>query len=196
MKNKLTLILAVAGVFFGVLALFKTPVNTVVEKYMPDLAGVSNIISSPRFTFGDVESHNKGIDSRTATSTLCVIESPSATSTLEKFVFLPKTATSSTVTLVLEDMNRAYAPDLSAATSTFVYATLNEPSGGTWPLVFATSTVSGVQTANTLSTIGPNRYVVLYGKFGGGGTILSNNSGTGSVFASGRCTARFTVVGR
>ncbi len=120
-------------------------------------------ISSPYFSYGDVR-HWAGKTSslNQATTTVCAIQSPSATSTLEfaSVRFSVSSTTASTVTI-------AKATTPYATTTLLVAGALAANAQGT---LVASSTPSGGASVDGTYVFSPNTYVVV-GMAGGVGTF-------------------------
>lgn len=147
-------------------------------------------VNSRTFDINGVQNTYDRVSYSSASSTLCVIPPPQATSTISKFTAKNTSATSSAVYLILEKRTNAYAPSLAAATSSNVVASVLLAAGSDEPfLVQATTTTTSTQTsvgAFDNLEVSPSQYLVLYAKSNNGANI-SQADGT-SVF-TGKCTS-------
>lgn len=152
-------------------------------------------IPSPYLKWGDVAIYQNNDTFDTGTSTLCVLASPAATSTLERFTVQPTTSTSTAYYGLLEKRTIAFAPSFSVATSANVLnATTTSaadlvqiyPAALTTAVIWnATSTDQSVKNdfIGQSNVFAPNTYAVYYAKSG-----VISQAGTGSI-GSGRCKA-------
>lgn len=132
---------------------------------------------------------------KTATSTLCVLRSPLATSTLVKFTAKNNSATTTALVLVLERTSNPYAPLLATATSTSVIAQgvllANDDSPFTY---FATSTTASGEIIiptrlGSQAEFAPGTYLTFYAD----GTAIAQAFGAGSIF-TGNCQAEWQTL--
>ena len=124
-----------------------------------------------------------------ASSTLCVFQTPEATSTLARFSGKLTQSTSTSVGLVLQShLTSAFAPSLSVATSVNSLGTLElAASVASGTTVMYNSTTTSLQS-NPTHVLPPNTFVAFFAKYGGSGSI--NQAGRGQVY-QGQCTAVF-----
>lgn len=201
MSNKLGLAGIIVALILGGYASLRSPeqVNITREVQNQNLGALAGPdIPYDYLKWGGLETKRVSGTFNTASTTLCVIATPTATSTLTHFSALPTTATSTSVTVILENRTVGYAPLQSAATTTVNYVTsYNIPANST--NVVATSSVLSSDGVNThpSTLIKPSTYLVFYAENGGAGSIPAAGLGSGSsVFASGICKAEFDVIGR
>lgn len=141
-----------------------------------------------------------------ATSTLCAIRTPSATSTLVRFMGVPSNSTSTASLLALATSTTRFTSGVNLGTGTtsllavgtqsanasaaFIYTGGTATStGGTIPASQGgnpNGNNSPIQTG-LREAIGPNQWLVFWQT---GGGVVNDHSGTGNV-VSGRCTAVF-----
>ena len=158
-------------------------------------------ILSPYLSVNGVTTYYEKVSFRTASSSLCELLSPPATSTLN-FTAQVTTGTSSALYVLLQDIQasstkpvKAFAPSLASATGTLrVLETLVASSKGS--LVFrATSTPEsslGMNTFDRRGEVKPNTTVVFHVRpKDTAGTI--SQAGTGQVLL-GKCNATFTEL--
>ena len=148
------------------------------ERVVTTVLGSSADIISPYLRWGNVEHYAANVTIRTATTTPCAIQSPSATSTLTMTALSIKTATSTATTWTASKASTAFA-------TTTLLGTFSLGSGAQGTMVFASSTETAV--IDDISVFGPNEYVV----WGVAGTAIS-----GTANLNGVCQAEWTVVGR
>lgn len=180
--------LAVLLVIFGVSYLKQTKVEVTVSQ--PETQTYASFPgsdeSSPYHSNNGIVSLFRPDNYRPATSTLCVMPTGSATSTLVSFTGIPTTSTSTSVTLVLENRSTPYAPPQGAATGTTAFITSTTIGAGTIN-PFATSSPSDSATVAVSPglLLAPNSYLVFWAKYGGAGSIGATVAS--NVFAGGRC---------
>lgn len=159
MKNHL-ITAGIAIVVFAVGIAFVKPVQNVVQQFG---SVASPDIQSPYFSFGGVRfwgAHTESLAA--ATTTVCALQSPVATSTLlsASIRFVVSSTTASTVTL-------AKATTAYATTTKLVEVALAAGAQGT---VVASTTPSGGATNDGTNVFSPNTYLVV-GMAGGTGTF-------------------------
>lgn len=130
-------------------------------------AVVSSELPNNNFSFGEVRSWAYGPRMNVATTTLCAIKSPAATSSLRSASFNIFTGTSTAATIDLATSTTAFA------TTTNLVSAFSVGSG-------ATGNVSWFPSG-TNSTIAPNTYVI----------VKTAGAGLGGYTYGGRCSAVF-----
>lgn len=163
-----SLVGAIVGVSIFAAGYLARPTTVAPE---PQLGAVSGPdISSPYFSVNGLVTYRSRIAMRAATTTLCAIKSPSATSTLTYAGWQIGTGTSTAATIDL-------------ATSTTAFATTSN-------LVAASSVASGAQAtvswvpSTTNGVLAPNTYVV----------VKTAGVGSGGYTYGGSCSAEFNVL--
>lgn len=131
-------------------------------------------IPSPYLTWGGLTTYRANVAFTAATTTVCALQSPVATSTLVSFSasFSVSSSTATVVTL-------AKAATPYATTTRLAFGSISANAQGTL-FANATSTDSSV---DPITVFGPSQYAVV-GMSGGAGTFSP----------SGRCTAQWNVV--
>lgn len=132
-------------------------------------------VSGPCWTVGGVKECSASMVFNTATSTLCTLPTPSATSSLVSFTAQINSSTSTIMNLVLENTLNAFAPVVGAATSTNVimsplYAA-NTASGTA--IIFQATSSAALSTSRT-DILRPNSYLAFYAR---SGTIVDQKGG-------------------
>lgn len=160
----IALVVIAAGAAFYAGTTSSTPAHTASSITGPDS-------SNPYFGVNGVQTYETNVRMRNATTTICAIKSPSATSTLQFASWQIGLGTSTAATIDL-------------ATSTNPYSTT------TPALVVGTSVASGAQAsvswdpAGTNGTLAPNTYVI----------AKTAGVGLGGYTYGGDCEATFTVL--
>ncbi len=141
-------------------------------------------IPSPYLAWGDVETFQAGLGFTAATTTVCAIQSPPATSTLRIAAasFGVSSTTNSVVTI-------AKAASAFATTTRLAFGTISANAQGTI-VAIATSTDA---TGNTSSTdpffvFGPNQWLVV------GMADGTPEAGAGTFSPTGRCSASWMMI--
>ena len=167
MKAVITIVIAVAlsaGAAFGIVSHeTKAPAPSYGALAGPD-------ISSPYLSWGGVADYKASASMRTATTTLCAIQSPSATSSLVMASWKISAGTTTAATI-----------DLATSTSRFATTT---------NLIAGTSVASGAQgsaawrSSGSNSVLAPNTYVV----------VKTAGAGSGGYTYGGQCEGEFQVL--
>lgn len=157
-------------------------------------------ILNPYLSVNGVTTFYEKASFNTASSSLCSLLSPTATSTLN-FTGQVTTGTTTALYILLQDIQAsstkrviAFAPPLASATGTLrVLETLASNSLGSM-VVRATSTNdnSGMNVFNAQGVVKPNTTLVLHARTQNGSAALSQ-AGTGQVL-KGKCNATFTEL--
>lgn len=129
------------------------------------------VIPFPYHTWGGVTSYRSHTAMQTATTTLCAIQTPSATSTVTFSGWSITTGTSTAATIDIGIGSTAYA-----TTSTLVSGT-SVNSGATGAAAYAAAN-------GTTAVVGPNKYLI----------VKTNGAGLGGYTYTGTCSAEFTVI--
>lgn len=147
--------------------------NHMVSKQVSNQVGAvsSPDIMSPYFSFGGVRNWGAHTDSmHTATSTVCVIQSPVATSTLLSASMRLDTGSTSASTLRISKATTAFA-----TTTTLASSALAANLGG---IITATTSI-----ASDNAVVNPSNYIV-----------FSMEGGTGVFSPTGSCQATFEQI--
>ena len=190
MSKKLTItgIVAVAIVLgFVFLGGEKTP-NTQVQggnkKIDAELAGVSPDIPSPYFSYGSSKHWAQRSDSLvSATTTVCAIQSPAATSTLEFASLNLSTGSTTGMQVTIAKASTPYATTTVLAQG---IAGANLTTGNSYFAVY------GATSSITSHTFTPNQYLVV-GMQGGGNNYTSNPGGA-TYSPVGTCQAKWLQI--
>lgn len=180
MKNIISgVVAAFISIVIGVVVLSSTPQPKQEQKpasqeQTPGAGSLSGPdISSPYISYGGVRTWNRSRSSLiAASSTVCAIQSPAATSTLEKAVLRIDTSPAYAVTYEI-----GYSASTMNSTTTGIVSSYVVSSSG-YAAIVATTTV----TALTDGVVGPNSWVNFN---------ISTSTATGSNQATGRCDASF-----
>lgn len=159
------LVVALAGVI-GFSA-HTTPVQTVVKESVGALTGPD--ISSPYLSVANVRTEFRRQNLATATTTICSIQSPSATSTLQGFQLEISTGTGTAATIDIGSHTTAFA------TTTSLYVGSYSVGSG------ATADIAVTPTTATTTVFAPNTYI----------NAKTNGAGLGGYTYGGTCQAVF-----
>jgi hypothetical protein len=119
-QNILNAVLGVAMVFVGFVAYNKPADVTTVVKEIPVGAVVSSELSTNNFSFGEVRRWAYSQRFNVASTTLCAVKSPAATSTLVFAGYNISTGTTTAATIDVAKGNTAYATTTLLVTGTSV----------------------------------------------------------------------------
>ena len=170
-------VVALGVAYFGT---SKTIIREIVKE-VRQLGAVSGPdLYSSYWNVNGVQTHYGVVEMATATSSLCWIASPSATTTLVRFTAQITTGTSTAVMLHVVNSPTANAEKVTAATSTTL---LNEYSVAA-NVLGGINYIASSTALNSKDVIGPSRFIVLAAKNGAELTDL----GIGTVYA-GTCKA-------
>lgn len=181
MKTLLISVLAAAIVSVGVVMLVPRA-SEVVQQF----AGTSPDVISPYLKWGNIEHFASNVELKTSTTTPCVIQSPSATSTLIRTAMHIDVATSTAT-----KWTAAQAAAGTYATTTLLSALEFAVASGKQATILVTaSTTSGTLPGDNAFTFAPNSLLV-WGVQG-----VANIAGGNSSLLAGRCSAEWAVVSR
>lgn len=160
----------VAFIVAGGFVAFNQPVQKVIDQTVTKFGATSPDFSSPYISYGDMDFWASKSAMRTATTTLCAIQSPSATSTLEFAFFSITTGTSTSATIDIATGTTAFA------TTTNLVSAVSIGSGATGQQWW--SPVGGSVNDNTMA---PNTWVL----------VKTAGAGLGGYTYTGSCGAGF-----
>lgn len=177
-------VLVIAGGWFKV-----SPTQIVYDNEgKPTAVGalVGPILNYDYFGFGGILKRASHPSFATATSTLCVSNATVATSTW-RYSAMVTSSTGTPVYLMAEATTIPYAPPIAAATSSLLGPAVLYAANTVGAFFNYATTTAGIDG----NVIGPNKYVVVHAKNGGGGTISQGGAGT---VMGGACTFEFTEL--
>lgn len=170
--NKIIGGIAVAALVLSGFALFNKPVTKIVEQ---TFGGASSVFNQPDLTVNGVTEYKYSVGLTQATTTICAIQSPAATSTLRFAAvrFSVSSTTASTVTM-------AKSATAFATTTAIGGGALAASAQGTFS---ATTTPATLTSLDGVTTFAPSQWIV-----------VGMAGGTGTFSPSGVCQAVFVAI--
>lgn len=203
MSKKTTIVIGISAAVALILSILAitNPVTNVVERVVEREVGAipGNEISSPSIVVNGVETFQYTQTWKTGTSTLCVFKAPAATSTLVSFKAKNKTATSTTLLMMLlRDSTDGYPEAIGdTTTTTGRISEMLLDAGSDAPFLWYASSTASAGTYKTIvediTEFKPGTYLIYYAAAGGAGSISSKGTENNDM-PDGICSAIFQRV--